>query len=114
MASACFISVMAIFLKTPPMDAAYGPLIRTCCHMYWMETCSSRAMAAFSLSISCSLMVPPFRYEFTAKRSSYAEIILMTPLQKGFFIAETAEYAEQYLFKENLCALRVLCDEFLQ
>jgi hypothetical protein len=24
----------------------------------------------------------------------------MTPLQKGFFIAETAEYAEQYLFME--------------
>jgi hypothetical protein len=37
----------------------------------------------------------------------------MTPLQKGFFIAETAEYAEQYI-KENLCALCVLCDEFLQ
>jgi len=35
-------------------------------------------------------------------------LLFLSPLQKGFFIAEIAEYAEQY--KENLCALCVLCD----
>jgi hypothetical protein len=39
-------------LKTGPMASAYMPFTLTCCHMYWMLTEISRAMAMFSISLS--------------------------------------------------------------